>query len=548
MTVTDDGASFDLPPAEPAEALTDDTTDDLADGETLLGVPVRALFSIETLRGLGLVVLAVAVLLWPDRSDRVLALLLGGGLAFLAATSAYEVVRHAGSRTFWRIASVGVGAGAAAALLVHPVDSLRTGTQLLGAALVGAGIASAAQVALRRRATPWLVTRIVAALVGGGLLVAFPESMVVAATSLTAAALAASGLIQVFSSREDDDGNVRPRPVGEAVRHWIGHRTSAAEDRSTLQEKVFFEGAAAPVRYARFAALMAFASVIASFGVAVESTAVVIGAMLVAPLMVPLMGIALAVPMGWPRRLRRCAGVALSGVGIAITTGVLVGAAGSRNVDVTTNTEILSRISPTAADLAIAIAAGAAGAYALARRDVSDSLPGVAVAIALVPPLTVVGLCWQQGAWDAGNGALLLFLTNAAAIIVAGGTMFVVVGAAPLQRFRHDQERLLTGVVGAVAFAAMVVLLLLLNGSELARSELTRADVDQVLEDWTEAHPEFRVSEVRQLPEGDLGVDLVGPGQPPRLDELGAELRRAAGDGVEIELGWTERQQVTVGG
>jgi uncharacterized hydrophobic protein (TIGR00271 family) len=282
--------------------------------------------------------------------------------------------------------------------------------------------------------------------------------------------------------------------------------------------------------------------------VAVESTAVVIGAMLVAPLMVPLMGIALSVPMGWPNRLRRCAGVAFSGICIAIATGAIVGAAGSRSVDVTTNAEILSRISPTAADLAIAIAAGAAGAYALARSDVSDSLPGVAVAIALVPPLTVVGLCWQQGEWAAGNGALLLFLTNAAAIVVAGGVMFVLVGAAPLQRTHPDQERLLTGVVGAFAFAAMVVLLLLLNGSQLAQTELGRADVDQVLDEWGERHDEYRVADVRYTADGALEVDVVGPDRPPGLDGLVDDLDDASGRDVEVRVGWSVQQQVRSGG
>lgn len=519
---------------------------DLGEHDTLLGTPVRSLFSIGTIRGLGLVGIAVAILLWPERTDRILALLVGVGLAFLAATNAYETVRHHHRRTFWTILSVGLGAGLSAALLVHPEDSLRTSTQLVGAALLGAAAVWSARMVRARRGTPWQVTRTVAALVGGGLLVVFPESMVVAATSLTAAGLAAAGFIQVFSVHVDGDGVSRSLPVGDAVRAWVSRRTSASEDRATLQDKVYFEGPSAPVRYARFAALMGFASVIASFGVVVESTAVVIGAMLVAPLMVPLMGIALAVPMGWARRLRRCAGVAVSGVGIAIATGAIVGASG-RGVDVTTNTEVLSRISPTAADLAIAIAAGSAGAYALARRDVSDSLPGVAVAIALVPPLTVVGLCWQQQAWSAGNGALLLFLTNAAAIIVAGGIMFVAVGAAPLRRVREDQERLLTGVVGAFAFAAMVILLLLLNGTQLAQTELARADVDQVLADWSEQHPEHRVEDVQQLGDGTLTIDLVGPERPPELRQLSRDLEDATGGNTPIRLGWSLQQQVLLG-
>ena len=458
-----------------------------------------------------------------------------------------EVLREPSRRRFWPILSIGVGAGVGAALLIHPDDGLRTTTQLTGAALVGAALAWVLQMLRSRHASPWLVTRSLAAAIGGGLLVVFPETLLVIVTILAALTLAGAGMIQVFSARPAADGTVRSRRVSDAVRDWMGHQTSAAEDRASLQEKVYFEGTDAPQRYARFAALMTFASVIASLGVVVESTAVVIGAMLVAPLMVPLMGIALSVPMGWPRRLRRCAGVALSGIGIAIATGVIVGATNSVGVDVTTNTEILSRISPSIADLAIAVAAGSAGAYALARTDVSDSLPGVAVAIALVPPLTVVGLCWQQGAWSAGNGALLLFLTNAAAIIVAGGLMFVLVGAAPLRRVRADQERLLTGVVGAFAFAAMVVLLLLLNGAQLARIQLARDDVDAVLTEWTDRHPEFRVEDVRQTGDAALEIDLIGPTRPPELDRLASDLENATGDSIQTRLAWTRQNRLVVG-
>ncbi len=524
-----------------------DTEPDLDVRDTLLGIPVRRLISAGNVRGLGLVVLALAILLWPSRTDRILTHLLGIGLGFLSLVTTVEVVRDRDRRRFWPILSIGVGAGMAAAMLVDPQQALRTSTQLAGAALLGAASAWTMQMVLGRTFSAWLVTRVVAACVAGGLLIAYPSSLVVVATSLTAATLAAAGLIQVFSTQVDEDGTSTTMGVGEAVANWIGQRTSVSEDRRTLQDKVYFEGAQAPVRYARFAALMAFASVIASFGVVVESTAVVIGAMLVAPLMVPLMGIALSVPMGWPRRLTRCTGVAFSGICIAITTGAVVGASSSIGVDVNSNAEILSRISPTAADLAIAIAAGAAGAYALARKDVSDSLPGVAVAIALVPPLTVVGLCWQQGEWSAGNGALLLFLTNAAAIIVAGGVMFVVVGAAPIHRVREDQERLLTGVVGAFAFAAMVVLLLLLNGSQLARNDLARNDVGRVLADWTEQHDEFRVLDVRQVSDGAIEVDLVGPGTPPGLDQLGEDIHDATGDEVTTRIGWTRQDRVTVG-
>jgi len=345
-------------------------------------------------------------------------------------------------------------------------------------------------------------------------------------------------------------GDTVPRWRRAAILDWLANRPDMAEDRHVLLEKVYLEGGLAATRFARFLSLMAFASVIASVGVVVESTAVVIGAMLIAPLMVPLMGMAMSVPMGWPRRLRRSAGIAASGTTLAIGTGALVGAVLPRTVDVFSNTEILARITPTMVDLAIAIAAGAAGAYALARRDVSDSLPGVAVAIALVPPLTVVGLCWQAGEWGAGNGALLLFLTNAIAIVLAGGATFVVVGAAPLDRVSESQQRVQTVVGGLFSVGVIIVLLLGLNGADLARSEIARAGIDQTLADWTDEHSAFLVENVQLQPDGGIQIDLLGPEEPPGLNDLAEELREAAGRDVPVDVAWVirETRTISVGG
>lgn len=70
---------------------------------------------------------------------------------------------------------------------------------------------------------------------------------------------------------------------------------------------------------------------------------------------------------------------------------------------------------------AAALASGVAGAFALSRDDIADSLPGVAIAISLVPPLRVVGLSLLAGEINAATGAMLLFITNFLAIILAGG-------------------------------------------------------------------------------------------------------------------------------
>ena len=89
-------------------------------------------------------------------------------------------------------------------------------------------------------------------------------------------------------------------------------------------------------------------------------------------------------------------------------------------VDAANNSQVAARVSPRLIDLVAALATGAVGAFALVRSDVSDTLPGVAIAISLVPPLVVVGLTLESGVPDESLGALLLFGTNVAAIIATG--------------------------------------------------------------------------------------------------------------------------------
>ena len=192
------------------------------------------------------------------------------------------------------------------------------------------------------------------------------------------------------------------------------------------------------------------------------------------------------------------------------------------------------------------MAAGAAGAYALTRRDVSDSLPGVAVAISLVPPLGVVGLCWQQSEWSAGNGALLLFLTNATAILVVGGATFLLVGAAPLHRVSEHQERWATVIVSMVTLAAVVVVLLLLNGQSLAQQQLSTDEVDATVTAWADDHPDYQVLDTRVRTDDVIAVDLAGPDKPPDLEGLSENLRAAVGDDVTVEVTWILQDRETL--
>ncbi|MDD4776243.1 MAG: TIGR00341 family protein, partial [Syntrophomonas sp.] len=177
---------------------------------------------------------------------------------------------------------------------------------------------------------------------------------------------------------------------------------------------------------ASFYLMVSLSAIIATLGLLANSTAVVIGAMLVAPLMSPIFGIALGLTLG-DRRLLTTALVAESaGVLLAIVLPVVIGLIPMRP---DFGTEILARTQPTVYDILIALASGLAGAYALVDEKISPALPGVAIATALVPPLAACGLNIAAANWILAGGAFLLFAVNFVAIEFAAALVFTWSGA-----------------------------------------------------------------------------------------------------------------------
>ena len=173
-------------------------------------------------------------------------------------------------------------------------------------------------------------------------------------------------------------------------------------------------------RLSRYWLLLPLAAVIASAGVVSDSTATVIGAMIVAPLMTPILGIVLAVVLADAANLRRCVLLVVVGAAAVVGIGWLLGWFVPYPVVAATNGQVAARVTPRIIDLVAALATGAVGSVALARSDISDTLPGVAIAISLVPPLAVVGLTLESGAPRQSLAAFLLFTTNVAAILASG--------------------------------------------------------------------------------------------------------------------------------
>lgn len=195
---------------------------------------------------------------------------------------------------------------------------------------------------------------------------------------------------------------------------------SQHNDIAHMREAVLFEGRSRQQKLNRFWILLVLSSVIAAAGVVADSTATVIGAMIVAPMMLPIQGTMLSTVLADRRNLIRSIVLVIAGAAVSIAIGFALGLLVVNDVVAATNSQVAGRVSPRLIDLLAALGTGAVGSIALVRRDISDTLPGVAIAISLVPPLAVVGLTLESGAVDQSLGALLLFVTNVTAILATG--------------------------------------------------------------------------------------------------------------------------------
>lgn len=179
--------------------------------------------------------------------------------------------------------------------------------------------------------------------------------------------------------------------------------------------------------------MMILSTLIATFGLFADSSPVIIGAMILAPIITPIVSFSMGM-------VRYDVNMLKTGI-ITIVAGTIVSlifAAGVSTIiplKVLTS-EIDARLSPTLLDMGIAVASGVAAAYAHAEKGIAKSLAGVAIAVALVPPLAVagIGIGWMD--WEVFSGAFLLYLTNLAGIIMFAGITFLILGFAPFRRAR----------------------------------------------------------------------------------------------------------------
>lgn len=261
----------------------------------------------------------------------------------------------------------------------------------------------------------------------------------------------------------------------------------------------------------RYSVLLVLSTAIATGGILTNSTATVIGAMIVAPLGTPIQAIGLAIVTTRPRQIARSATFLVGSILAVIVLPLIFSLLLRIPINLETNGEITGRVSPGLLSLFVAIATGLVGSYATARSDLSGVLPGVAIAISLVPPLAVVGICLSQGAWFDAWGAFLLFAANAVAMVICAIAVFSIAGYGSAAR--HDRsvvKRPLLIVGGALA-----LLFVLLGGASIQSLvfvvETNRATA--MTQSWLEGSNYDLVKVTAKS--GVITVDILGNGPLP---------------------------------
>ena len=211
-----------------------------------------------------------------------------------------------------------------------------------------------------------------------------------------------------------------------------------------------------------YLAMVVLSTIVAAIGLYYNSVAIIIGAMVIAPLLGPNMAMALATTLGDLPLLWRALKTSLAGIGTTMALSVVLGVLLQVNP---ASPEVASRNGVALGDVAVALASGAAGALAF-TTGVSATLIGVMVAVALLPPLVTFGLLLGGGHLAMATGALSLFLMNLICVNLAGVTTFLVQGIRPATWWEKDRAVKATRialVLWAVLLAALVGLVLLLR-------------------------------------------------------------------------------------
>ncbi|MFB9387283.1 DUF389 domain-containing protein [Pseudonocardia petroleophila] len=505
--------------------------------------------------GVGVAV-GLAALVLITVSTAALPVVLACGLGALGVHDVADVLARraaTGGRGVARLLRGLVGVALAVLLLVTPPTALGSLLALVGVLLVLRGLVTLAAGVLGRR------ERRAARLVGGVSGAAVGVVAVVTPASLAEAVLLIGALLLVGVGAVVLGHGIRAARAGSDVRAMSGTLISdlvwdqirdadiGEDSRAAIADTLYFE---APERRGKLAAwwtMLLLSIAIATFAVLQDSTAVVIGAMLVAPLMVPILGLAGSLVNGWTRRATASGLLVLAGACAAVAFSLVLStwlpAAVAFAFD--SNTQVLGRVSPNLLDLLIAVAAGAAGAFATVNARVASGIAGVSIAVALVPPLAVVGIAIGAAEFGDALGAFLLFLTNFVAIVLSAAAVFVLTGFARTHADRAQRRRLTAAVAPFAALALVVLVPLVVTSQGLLVTFTTERTAHDTVEDWLRTRPGLRLVDLGYR-DGVVEIGVTGTGPLGDVADLQRRISAGVGYGIPVAVEFTPSTRVQI--
>lgn len=330
--------------------------------------------------------------------------------------------------------------------------------------------------------------------------------------------------------------------VGEWWNRQKGRHLTLFPPLSREERMLLVESLTASSQWSmNFGVLLACSVIIAGLGLLQDSVAVIIGAMLVAPMMTPLIGAGLALVHGNHKLLGQAVRAILLGAVMSIGLGVLLRWT-------TPGQELTLQVSlrgaPNVLDLAIAFFAGVAAGYAVARPKLSGALPGVAISVALVPPLAASGIALGSGDWLVSLGALLLFATNMVAIALGSALVFRLHGiVTPASRLgvKLTMKRIMIGM--GAALILMTAPLAYRLGDQLRVGQAKPESFTLSEEMWFKLHDRLELEKgidfltgVRASSERPEDVNIVLSASRPVPGALIAELDELIDRGIVNDL------------
>ena len=312
----------------------------------------------------------------------------------------------------------------------------------------------------------------------------------------------------------------------QTIKYWrdAGSDLTTTERREVLEDLfVFGEDKQLPF-YKHMVYLLVVSTIIACCGLMADSAAVVIGAMLVAPMMRPVMICSAAITLGWKSYLYQALALTLAMAIAAVAIAVLFAWLSPELVRIPD--QVMARTEPTFFDLIIALAAGSGGAYTMTRKE-SGAIPGVAMAVALLPPLASSGILLVFAEYDLALKAFVLFFTNFAAMVLAACLTFLYVGISPRKTRERSARSIRNYLLVFFLLVVSVSVPLYFYSAEVWYDATYKANQSKELQAWLKDN-ELLVDDV-QIDEENrvLFLKLLGPNPPLSVESLYTELDRA---------------------